>query len=120
MVWCHRRGDRARVAVRDSGRGLDPEEMARLFRPFSQVHAKGEAREKGTGLGLYISRSIAESHGGTVHVESLGKGKGSTFFLEVPLDRQVASVAGRAPTAGPPEATTGDAGGSIPVRPSGR
>lgn len=84
-VWCHRREGHAVVAVRDTGRGLDPQEAARLFRPFSQVHSKGEARERGTGLGLFISRSIAESHGGTLRVESPGRGHGSTFFLEVPL-----------------------------------
>jgi signal transduction histidine kinase len=96
VVWCHRRGDRAAVAVRDTGRGLEPDEVARLFRPFSQVHGREEAREKGTGLGLFISRSIAEAHGGTLHVESAGRGKGSTFFLEVPL------AAAAPPAATPP------------------
>lgn len=104
MVWCHRRGDAAVVAVRDTGRGLDPDEMARLFRPFSQVHGKGEAREKGTGLGLFISRSIAESHGGSLRVESAGRGKGSTFFLEVPLASQSASRPGLATPEAEPEA----------------
>lgn len=73
------------VRVRDSGRGLAADEIPRLFKPFSQVHAAGETSEKGTGLGLYISRGIAEQHGGSLTVESAGHGRGSTFTLGVPL-----------------------------------
>lgn len=79
------RGDAAvRVRVRDTGRGLTPEEMGRLFHPFSQVHERSEVKERGTGLGLYISRQIALAHGGDLHVESEGRGKGSTFTLTLP------------------------------------
>ncbi|HEX2067062.1 MAG TPA: ATP-binding protein, partial [Candidatus Thermoplasmatota archaeon] len=73
------------VAVRDSGRGLEPDEMARLFRPFSQVHAPGEAPERGVGLGLYISKGIVEAHGGRIRAESEGRGKGTAFLFEIPL-----------------------------------
>jgi len=83
---------RARVAVRDSGRGLEPAERARLFRPFSQVHAAGESRERGTGLGLYICRNLAEQHGGRVWAESAGRGHGSTFLFELPLATAVPST----------------------------
>jgi signal transduction histidine kinase len=75
----------ARVSVRDTGRGLTPGEVARLFKPFSQVHELGEVKERGTGLGLYISQGIAKAHGGRLTVESEGRGKGSTFTLAVPL-----------------------------------
>lgn len=79
-------GRRAQVRVIDPGRGLEPEEAARLFQAFSQVHGPGEAREKGgMGLGLFISRGIMEEHGGTIGVESAGRGKGSTFHFELPL-----------------------------------
>jgi signal transduction histidine kinase len=72
------------VEVADTGRGLAPEEAARLFRPFAQVHPPGEGRERGTGLGLYISRGLVEAHGGGLGVESAGRGKGATFRLWLP------------------------------------
>src|SRR5207244_955266 len=58
------RGARLVVEVRDTGRGLDPSEAVRLFKPFSQVHQPGEIKERGTGLGLFISRGLAHAHGG--------------------------------------------------------
>jgi PAS domain S-box-containing protein len=78
-------GDRAEVAVQDSGRGLDPEETARLFKPFSQVHAAGEVAERGIGLGLFIAKGIVEAHGGTLRVQSEGRGKGAAFIFGLPL-----------------------------------
>lgn len=68
--------------VADTGRGLTVDEMARLFKPFSQVHDRSEIPERGTGLGLSISRSIMEGHGGTLDVTSSGHGKGSTFRMQ--------------------------------------
>jgi signal transduction histidine kinase len=72
-----------RVSVHDSGRGLSPEEKSRLFQPFSQVHERTETKERGTGLGLYISRGIIEQHQGRVWVDSAGRGFGSTFAFEL-------------------------------------
>lgn len=72
--------------VEDTGRGLAPEEAARLFQPFSQVHRPEESPERGTGLGLFISRGLAEAHGGTLTVTSAGLGKGSLFSVAVPAD----------------------------------
>ena len=72
------------VEVVDTGRGLDRDEAARLFQPFSQVHRPGEAAERGTGLGLFISRGLAEAHNGALTVSSVGHGHGSTFRLELP------------------------------------
>lgn len=74
----------ARLWVRDTGRGLTQEEISKLFKPFSQVHGPGESTEKGTGLGLFLSRAIAEQHGGSLWVESPGLRRGSTFFLSLP------------------------------------
>lgn len=80
------RRDEGRVVllVQDSGRGLDRHEMDRLFQPFSQVHDAGEVKERGTGLGLHISRGLAEAHGGALTVASEGRGRGSTFTLTLP------------------------------------
>jgi PAS domain S-box-containing protein len=91
-VRCQTSGDAAEVAVQDSGRGLGPEEAARLFRPFAQVHAPGEVAERGIGLGLFISKGLVEAHGGRIWVESEGRGKGSTFAFQVP--RRAAGAGG--------------------------
>jgi PAS domain S-box-containing protein len=75
----------AEVEVRDTGKGLTPADMAKLFQPFSQVHDTMQTTRSGSGLGLYISRGIAELHGGTLRVESAGPGLGSTFTFTLPL-----------------------------------
>lgn len=75
--------DSIKIAVRDSGVGLTPEQKAQLFRPFAQVHEKG-AQQKGTGLGLYICATLAQRLGGNVGVDSDGRGTGSTFWLLLP------------------------------------
>lgn len=82
----------ALVLVTDTGLGLTPEDRARLFQPFSQVHGEHE-KKKGTGLGLFICKGIVEGHGGAVGCESAGAGKGSTFWFAVPLAAGNASVA---------------------------
>ena len=83
-VTATRNDGHIRVAVNDNGRGLTPDEQARLFKPFSQVHDRREVNERGTGLGLYISRGIIEQHDGRMWVESQGRGFGSTFLFELP------------------------------------
>ena len=85
IVRCRRARGEARISVEDTGRGLDPEEQARLFRPFSQVHDAREVKERGTGLGLYICKGIVEQHGGRIWVESAGRGRGSAFHVALPL-----------------------------------
>jgi signal transduction histidine kinase len=79
-----REGDRILVEVQDDGRGLSPDEQARLFHPFVQVHDVAEQKERGTGLGLYICKGIAERHGGQAGVRSDGLGRGSTFWFSIP------------------------------------
>lgn len=81
-----RRDGMVQVSVRDEGTGIGPEEMARLFVPFSRTSARPTAGESSTGLGLAICRKIVEGHGGRVWAES-ELGKGSVFSFEIPLSR---------------------------------
>ncbi|MBO9502675.1 response regulator [Brevundimonas sp. A19_0] len=69
--------------VKDSGTGISPEDMARLFQPFTQVDASSTRRFGGTGLGLTISRRMANIMGGDITIQSeLGKGSIFTFAVE--------------------------------------
>lgn len=74
----------ARLTVSDTGRGLLPGEIERLFKPFSQVHDPMEVTESGTGLGLYVCKGLVEAQGGKIWVESKGRGRGSSFHVLVP------------------------------------
>ena len=71
------------VRVRDRGVGIPRRQLRRIFNRFHRFQARG-LTVKGTGLGLYIVRSIARQHGGRVFAESPGEGQGSTFTLELP------------------------------------
>ena len=71
------------VSVRDNGIGIDRDELKRVFRRFYRI--QGALRAKGTGLGLYIVQAVAKKHGGRVFGESDGRGRGSTFTIELPL-----------------------------------
>ncbi|MGF1632231.1 MAG: ATP-binding protein [Phycisphaerae bacterium] len=70
------------VTVKDDGLGIEPEDLNRLFTPFTQGTA-GRQRG-GLGLGLALSRKITEAHGGTLSADSQGAGQGSTFTLRLP------------------------------------
>jgi signal transduction histidine kinase len=78
--------DAARLVlrVRDQGVGIPEQELKRIFRRFYRVRQRSLAQLKGTGLGLFIVRSIARKHGGRVFAESEGAGKGTTLTLELP------------------------------------
>jgi signal transduction histidine kinase len=71
--------------VEDTGAGIPPQDLKRLFQPFSQVHDTMQETKSGTGLGLFISRGIVESHGGRISAHSEGRGKGATFRVCLPL-----------------------------------
>jgi PAS domain S-box-containing protein len=72
------------VKIVDTGVGLRPEDMRRLFQPFSQVHDTMQKTRAGSGLGLYIAKGLVEAHGGTIGVDSDGPGKGATFWFVLP------------------------------------
>jgi signal transduction histidine kinase len=72
------------IRVSDQGVGLQPSELKRIFKRFYRVPSSMALRVKGTGLGLFIVRSVAERHGGRAWAESDGPGLGSTFTLELP------------------------------------
>ena len=72
------------VRVQDQGVGIPHKQLKRIFNRFYRVQTRGLKHIKGTGLGLYIVRSIARAHGGRVFAQSEGEGRGSTFTLELP------------------------------------
>jgi signal transduction histidine kinase len=72
------------VRVQDRGVGIPRKQLKRIFNRFYRVQARGLKQVKGTGLGLYIVRSIARAHGGRVFAQSEGEGRGATFTLELP------------------------------------
>lgn len=83
------RGDEAagcvRVSVADTGIGIDPEFMARVFDPFSQAHQDMARSKGGLGLGLALTRGLAQMHGGTIEAHSDGLGRGAVFTLTLPM-----------------------------------
>jgi two-component system, OmpR family, sensor histidine kinase SenX3 len=72
------------LRVTDRGVGISPVELKRIFKRFYRVSASVAMRTKGTGLGLFIVRSVARKHGGRAFAESAGAGQGSTFTLQLP------------------------------------
>ncbi len=68
------------ISVRDNGAGISPEIFSKLFSKYTSKSYKG------TGLGLYISKNIVESHGGKIWAENNTDGKGSTFTFSLPID----------------------------------
>jgi CheY-like chemotaxis protein len=81
LAWSEE-GDRVRIVVRDTGQGIPPEKLDRLFSPFERLGAEATDVE-GTGLGLALSRGLVEAMNGTIGVEST-VGEGSAFTLDLP------------------------------------
>jgi signal transduction histidine kinase len=77
-------GDHVQVRVRDQGVGIPHNQLKLIFQRFYRVPIRAVREVKGTGLGLFIVRSIAKRHGGRVFAESPGENMGSTFTLELP------------------------------------
>jgi PAS domain S-box-containing protein len=80
-----RRGDFAELSVRDTGCGIAPAALGTVFEPFVQLANQPATGTRGLGLGLNIARRLVELHGGTIHADSPGEGRGSTFTVRLPL-----------------------------------
>jgi two-component system sensor histidine kinase SenX3 len=76
--------DRLAIRVKDEGVGIPRDELKRIFKRFYRIPGKVAMGVKGTGLGLFIVRSVAAKHGGKAYAESAGAGHGSTFTLQLP------------------------------------
>jgi two-component system sensor histidine kinase SenX3 len=73
------------LRVRDQGAGISAPELKRIFKRFYRIPGAMATRVKGTGLGLFIVRSVVKRHGGKVYAESQGPGQGSTFTVQLPV-----------------------------------
>jgi signal transduction histidine kinase len=76
-------GERVRLSVSDTGVGIAAEDVLRLFDKYEQARSRATRGEKGTGLGLYITKQLVELHGSEIHVDSQ-VGRGSTFSFTLP------------------------------------
>jgi signal transduction histidine kinase len=79
------RTNKAEIYIRDHGIGVKRTDLKRIFKRFYRVPNKSINAAKGTGLGLAIVRSILDKHGGRVRAQSKGEGKGTTFFVQLPM-----------------------------------
>ena len=80
-------GVAAEIWVKDTGIGIGPDEIGRLFEKYKQTSSGKTSEHKGTGLGLVICKMIIEAHGGTIRAES-EKGKGARFTFTLPAEQQ--------------------------------
>ena len=75
------------IEIRDTGVGLNKKEIGKLFQSFSRGQAGTNLYSAGTGLGLYVARKFVDQHKGRLWVESPGSGRGSSFYIELPIKR---------------------------------
>ena len=76
------------VSVVDTGIGIEPEDMPKLFQEFSQADSSSSRQAQGSGLGLALCKKFVEMHGGTIGAQSL-PGRGSTFWFILPAEGPV-------------------------------
>lgn len=103
QVSSRRHGDSIEIDVRDSGIGLDPSQLPRVFERVRQVDGSATRGPSGFGLGLSLARRLIELHGGRIRVHSEGIGHGATFSIELPAASQprTAAPAGTRAPGGP-------------------
>ena len=86
-----RDGDGVGISVRDTGIGIEPELLSRIFEPFMQADHSLDRSQGGLGVGLTLARSLVEMHGGTLTAFSEGPGRGSKFVIWLPIQRTPAA-----------------------------
>ena len=91
-------GMQAVVKVRDSGIGIAPDQLPRIFDMFTQLDTSLERSINGLGIGLTLVKSLVEMHGGVVEVHSAGVGKGSEFVVSLPISTETPKLPLPAPT----------------------
>jgi PAS domain S-box-containing protein len=103
QIWLTVRneGDEVAISVRDTGLGIPPEMLARVFDLFTQVDRHTERAQGGLGIGLTLVKSLVELHGGRVDALSEGAGRGSEFVVHLPLASTITSADQPALDAGP-------------------
>jgi PAS domain S-box-containing protein len=89
-IRAHRDGNLARIIVKDNGIGIEKEAQSRIFNRFER--AVPASSVSGLGLGLFISKQIIELHDGKIMVESEGIGMGSTFIVELPINKSNTTI----------------------------
>jgi CheY-like chemotaxis protein len=97
--------EKVRINVRDTGSGLDPEQVAQLFQPFNRLEQ--DATVEGTGIGLVVSKQLVELMGGVIGVESV-VGKGSVFWFELNRVKELNLAGSDAPVTTAIALTPGD------------
>jgi len=83
----YRKGNKiSKLIISDTGEGMTKKEMLNLFRSFTRGSIGQRTWTEGTGLGLYIAKKFLDLHNGKIWAKSPGKGKGSTFYIELPIE----------------------------------
>ncbi len=101
-IRCRPDKDCVVIEVNDSGIGIEPEALARVFNVFEQEERSITRQFGGLGLGLAISKALVEMHGGSIEAHSDGRDKGSTFRIRLPLTTPAVRMEASRPAAGQP------------------
>ena len=103
QISAEREGEHAVVRVKDSGAGIPPDQLEKIFNMFNQIDRAPERAQGGLGIGLTLVRRLVEMHGGSVRASSEGPGKGSEFIVRLPALKGVpATETSQAPEAAAP------------------
>jgi len=107
QIWLSvsREGKKAGISVRDTGCGIPPDHLSRIFEMFQQVDQTLDRSQGGLGIGLTLAKRLIEMHGGTIEAKSDGPGHGSEFLITLPtIDAENTTETESAPSAtAPPE-----------------